>query len=317
MSARAVEKAAATWVLRIEDGLSPDDQAHLEAWLDEAAEHRIALWRLQHGWEKSDRLAALRSPPGPDDFTARRTAHWRIFGLPARFVALAASLVLALGVGLLAWPRPDVVETLRGEQRQIAMPDGSRLDLNTQTRLRTAISDNRRQAWLDEGEVYFSVAHDPDRPFIVHMGDRTVQVLGTRFTIRRHGDDVRVVVEEGVVRLDDRNNVEHGSLVLRAGDVVIAEGVSVLRRHENETDIAAELAWRQGLLVFDQVTLNEAAREFNRYNEAQIVIGDAETGSVRIGGTFEADNVEVFLRLLQSAYGLQIDDQGQTVIISN
>lgn len=317
MSARMVEKIAADWVLKIEDGLSADDQSRFDAWLDEAAEHRIALWRLQHGWSKTDRLASLRSPPSPPFGQSRRKNRSGLAAFSPRLVGLAASLVIALSVGLVAWPRPDVYETQRGEQRQVALADGSQVNLNTETRLRAEISDDRRQAWLDEGEAYFSVAHDAERPFSVHMGDRTVRVLGTRFTIRRHGEDVRVVVEDGVVTLEDGDNADHGTLVLRAGDVVSAEGVSVLRRRESAEDIAAELAWRQGLLVFDQVTLTEAAREFNRYNETQIEIGDAEAGAVRIGGTFEAANAAAFARLLRSAYGLKIEDQGHTIIISN
>lgn len=317
MSARMVEKIAADWVLKIEDGLSADDQSRFDAWLDEATEHRIALWRLQHGWSKADRLASLRSPPSPPLSPSRRIGRFGFAGFSPRLVGLAASVLVALAAGLVAWPRPDLYETQRGEQRQVALADGSQLNLNTETRLRAEISDDRRQAWLDEGEAYFSVAHDAERPFSVHMGDRTVRVLGTRFTIRRHGEDIRVVVEEGVVTLEDGDNADHGTLVLRAGDVVSAEGVSVLRRRESTEDIAAELAWRQGLLVFDQVTLSEAAREFNRYNETQIEIGDAEAGAVRIGGTFEAANAAAFARLLRSAYGLKIEDQGHTIIISN
>ena len=309
-----IETAAATWLLRKADGLSPEDQARMEAWLDTTPEHRVAFWRLERGWNQAGRLSALRSP---DSLEATVSARPRLSPAAGRrqIFAIAASLVLAVGVGFVAWPRADVFQTETGERQQLTLEDGSRLDLNTRTRLRASMSNDVRQAWLDEGEAYFSIAHDETRPFVLHMGERTVRVLGTRFIARRHGDQISVTVAEGRVSVADADD-NSTPLILSVGEAVETEGATLLRRRETPESIDAELAWRGGELVFDQVSLGEAVAEFNRYNDTQIEIADPATRAIRIGGTFESNNVDAFVRLLEAAYGLNIERNGETIIIS-
>ena len=315
---QTIESTAATWVVRKSEGLSTADRARLEAWLEAAPEHRLAMWRLEYGWKQAERLSALRNPETVATVLAAPNGSRRLaLGVDQRrLFAVAASIVFAIGLGVVAWPRPVVFETETGERQQLTLEDGSRLDLNTRTRLRAEMSSDIREAWLDEGEAYFSIAREPGRPFVLHMGDRTVRVLGTRFIARRHGDQVSVTVAEGRVRVDTAGVQAGTPLILTAGDAVATEGGSLIRHHETPQSIDAELSWRGGQLVFDQVSLNEAASEFNRYNETQIHIADASTGAIRIGGTFEAGNVDAFVRLLGGAYGLQIVREGDTIVIS-
>jgi transmembrane sensor len=320
MSARnEIEEAAAYWLVRQAEGLSSDEQARFEAWLDAAPEHRTAFWRLEYSWDKAGRLVALRSPDtladviaeSPPSAPPRRT-------LPRWGVGLAAALALVvLATTTALWPRPTTYATHTGERRLVALSDGSRVELNTETRLRASMSSEGREAWLDKGEAYFEVAHDASRPFTVHLGDRTVRVLGTRFSVRRDGDHVRVLVAEGRVRLSGPE-AEAGSkpVILVRGDVATGLGASVLQSRTSVQRVEDQLAWRRGLLVFDQITLSDAAAEFNRYNQTQLEVLDAQTANIRIGGSFEATNVEAFVRLLRSAYGLEIARDDETVKIS-
>ena len=98
--------------------------------------------------------------------------------------------------------------------------------------------------------------------------------------------------------------------------VATGMGASVLQSRTSDQHVDDQLAWRRGLLVFDQITLADAAVEFNRYNQTQLKVLDSQTAAIRIGGSFEATNVEAFVRLLQSAYGLKIDRDDETVKIS-
>jgi transmembrane sensor len=79
--------------------------------------------------------------------------------------------------------------------------------------------------------------------------------------------------------------------------------------------VDADLAWRDGMLSFDQVTLTAAASEFNRYNRKKLII-TGEAGQMRISGSFQAENVGVFARLLERTYGLKLEDSGESVKIS-
>lgn len=311
-----IEEIAAVWLARQADGLSDEEQAQLTAWLDASAAHKTVFWRLEYSWEKASRLTALRNPDTLADTLAETRPAPRRLTLPRGAMGLAAALAVVT-VSAAFWPRPAVYATDIGERRLVALPDGSRVDLNTQTRLRASISPDGREAWLDQGEAYFDVARDTARPFTVHIGGRTVQVLGTRFSIRRDGDNVRVMVAEGRVRLSGPKSASAPAHVILAHDeVATGDGRSTLKSSTTPQRVEDNLAWRRGLLVFDQITLSDAAKEFNRYNETQLIVGDARTADIRIGGSFEAANVEAFVRLLRSAYGLEIARDGENVKIS-
>lgn len=315
-TALQTEEIAARWLLRQEeDGWSDADQADLDAWLEAAPEHKVAYWRLEQGWQKVDRLAALRSPPAPDRRERPFLRSWR----PA---AVAASIAACLAVSVMVPPSTLLIHktytTEIGGRQSVPLADGTKVELNTQTKLRTAVTPKGREVWLDRGEAYFEVAHDASRPFVVHAGAKTVTVLGTKFSVRRDGDRVEVAVVEGRVRVaDTAPTTTMPPPVLTRGDMVIAQGPSTLVTPRSVERVTSELAWRQGLLTFDQSTLAEAASEFNRYNRKKLVIADAQVAQMRIGGSFEAENVDAFVRLLQQAYGLKVIDGSDVVNISS
>ncbi len=317
-SAAHIEATAARWLLRREtEGWSTQDQAQLDAWLEVAPAHKIAYWRLEQGWERAGRLAALRRPASPPRGLAHLTRHWRSG-------AVAASVVAALIVGGIFVSRPylqtnKTYATEVGGRAVVPLPDGTRVELNTATLLRTAVRAKSREVWLDRGEAYFEVAHDRNRPFVVHAGAKTVTVLGTKFSVRRDSDRVEVAVVEGRVRVTDSRPAPSATPApaLTRGEIVIAQGPSTLVTEKSVDRVANELSWRQGVIFFDQSTLGDAALEFNRYNRKQITVGDARLAQMRIGGNFEATNVDAFLRLLQQAYGLKIEDDGVTARISS
>ena len=331
--AERIEEQAARWLLRREESEWSDaDQAGLETWLDESMAHKAAYWRLEHGWRAAGRIAALGEteeggepdlPAEPSIAVERAQQSWW------QPLAIAASLMFAIGLGSLYLapglnpfgaeeaPAGQRYATAIGGRKVIALPDGSRVELNTATIVRASVRLERREFWLDRGEAYFEIAHAPDRPFVVHAGSRTITVLGTRFSVRRDGDRVSVAVVEGRVRIEPAGEgAAQRSATIVGGDVAIAEGPSTLVAANSAERVESGLAWRQGMLAFDQSTLAEAAAEFNRYNRRQIVITDPEAAGIRIGGTFEADNVDAFVRLLRDAYGLEVEVQGGQTRIS-
>lgn len=320
MSAADIEQRAALWLVRREQPQwSPEQQAALDAWLDESMAHKAAYWRLEHGWREADRIAALGAATlGGEALPPRAPRWWPL--------AAAASLVgiLAFGAVELVRPGPAPVVAAQhfvtpvGGHRLVPLVDGSKVELNTATVMRTAVTTNHREVWLDQGEAYFEIAHMEDHPFVVHAGSRTVTVLGTKFSVRREGDRVTVSVVEGRVKVDDARQVDAvPTAILTAGDVAVARGPATLLAARSEQRVEAALAWRGGVLNFDRTSLADAVKEFNRYNRKQITIADTETGEIRIGGTFQAGNVDAFVRLLHDAYGLRVDTNADSVTISN
>lgn len=319
-AASNIEQQAAEWLMRREESQwSAVNEAEFETWLQESLAHRAAFWRLEHGWRQADRIGSLGldlSQPTP---LRRRMDRW----LP---LAAAASLAAVLVTGGIELSRTSPIPTAAtyhfstpiGGRRTIPLIDGSRVELNTATVVRASVNGQHRDVWLDQGEAYFEVAHLAGRPFVVHAGDRIVTVLGTKFSVRRDGEKVTVSVIEGRVRIDDADQPEAvPTAIITAGDVAIAQGSSTLLSARSEEGVTEALGWRDGILNFDHTSLADAAAEFNRYNNKQIVIGDSETAEIRIGGTFQASNVDAFVRLLHDAYGLRVAATSNEVKLSS
>lgn len=316
--AHDIEERAAQWVIRREQpDWSDGDAAQLDVWLNESTAHRVAFWRLEHGWQEADRIASLGVERELPRFVAARWQPW----------AMAASLAALISIGGVQWnrmgadpaPKASVFATRVGARKVIPLVDGSRVELNTASAVRTAVTEGKREVWLDRGEAYFEIAHlRTGQPFVVHAGDRTVTVLGTKFSVRRDGDRVTVSVIEGKVRVEDADKPDAvPAAIITAGGVAMSRGSSTLLAANSEEKVAASLGWRAGLLNFDRTSLSAAAAEFNRYNTRQIVIGDSETGEIRIGGSFQAANMDAFVRLLHDAYGLRVEQNEKNIKISS
>jgi transmembrane sensor len=324
--ARIARDRAAEWLVAREQGEWTDrDQAALDAWLGESDLNKAAFWRLEHSWSQADRLAALGRGAAVTEGLAR-SGHPSARGWRHALTALAASVVIAVGIGLYGTrpieslrskPAAGLAATQVGGHRLLGLSDGSRVELNTDTRVRTLVAGNQRSVWLDKGEAFFEVAHREGQPFVVHAGPRAITVLGTKFSVRRDGDKVTVSVLEGRVRVDD---VEHGgtarSTIIAAGDIALSEGTATLVTTGSKERVDAALSWREGMLSFDQELLPEIAAEFNRYNRKKIVIEGPEAMNIRIGGTFPASRPGAFARLLRDAYALEVEESQDMVKIS-
>ena len=306
-----IEAKAAEWLMRREQPeWSQADQAALAGWLDESMSHRAAFWRLEHTWQMADRIGALSAR----DIAPRPRRR----GLPLKWWqagALAASLLLAIAlIGLHSRPAlspqasVETFDTGIGGYRIVPLVDGSRIELNTATILRTLISKQRRDVWLDRGEAFFEVAHIEGSAFVVHAGPRMITVVGTEFSVRRDGDKVTVAVVKGRVRVEDTTRGESSAMTtVTPGDVAIGLGASTMVISKPVAAVEDKLSWRDGRLVFNGSSLAEVADDFNRYNRQQLLISDPSVAAIRISGTFKASNVEAFVRLLKEAYRLKVE----------
>lgn len=338
------ERAAAAWLARMDrEDWSPAAQAALDAWIDEATAHRVAFLRMRATWEESGRLAALgagrRSPdppprghwhaafgparnrnaPAPDrDAVRSRRSAWWLGGIAA---ALAVSLVLGLAWLRFDRPMEATYRTAMGDLRAIDLADGSRITLSSDSTVRVSLGRDERHVVLDRGEAFFDVAKDRSRPFVIAAGERRVRVVGTRFAVRRGGDagtGLRVVVTQGLVQLESGPGADgrtRASTLLPPGSVAVASGAGIVVRTGTVADAERALDWRNGFLDFNDTTLAEAVDEFNRYNRRKLVIGDPDTGALRIGGHFRWSNVEAFVRLLELGFPVRAEARGDAVVL--
>lgn len=309
-----LEEIAGDWLARRDSGRwTEDDQRRFEQWLNESPLHRVTYLRIEHAWERSARLSVL----GAGGKGATRVSEP---GFPylRRGMAIAASVLFAIALsvgGYRFWAGSgELYVTPVGGLTAVPMPDGSKVTLNTDSEVRVAVSDDERLVELRQGEAFFEVARDPARPFIVLAGDKRVIAVGTKFSVRREANDIEVVVTEGKVRVETEASSSAEPLV--AGTIAQASDAGVLIQTKPLIEAEEALSWRQGVLIFRQMTLGEASAEFNRYNDRKIVIEDPNVAGLRIAGSFRANNVDAFVRLLERGYPLRAEEREGRFVLS-
>lgn len=323
---RTIEERAADWIAARDRAMgngtwTPERQAELDAWLGESTLHLVAWLRLDAAWAQADRLAVLKPAHREAAATSGKPRSsrlgWLRMPLPRvrRAVGIPAALTLAvfLALSLHLLPGGQNYQTEVGAREIVALKDGSRVTLNTATQVHAKVATNSREVWLDRGEAYFEIAHDAAHPFVVHAGKHDITVLGTKFSVRRDGDDVKVVVSEGRVKVSAGTSTP---TVLTRNEAAVADLDNVLVTHKTVEQVQADLTWLQGKLVFDSLTIGDAVREFNRYNRKQMVVDDPEAARIEIIGVFDADNVDAFARLLHVGFQLDVQTRGDEIHIS-
>lgn len=315
MSAKEVNARAAAWVEQADrEDLNDETRAALDAWLAQSPAHRIAYWRLNSAWGHTELLGALNPPAGQ---TGERRARVALtVGKMAAVIAVIAILGGAAAV-YFASPRDRVYSTQIGGRETVTFADGSRIELNTNTRLRARMTTEERVVWLEKGEAYFQVKHDAVHPFIVIADGHRITDLGTKFLVRTDSGKLQVAVTQGRVWLDEAGRQMHEqSAMLSAGDIATATAQSVSVTKQVTRALATELAWRKGLLIFKHTTLADAAVQFNRYNTRKLVIADEKTGRLTIDGTFPTTDVAAFTDAAQTVFRLQVQYRGNEIVIS-
>ena len=243
--------------------------------------------------------------------------------MPARrkmfFPAFAAMLLAtAIGLGWIGWPHDSSYRTAIGRVEAVPMQDGSTVTLNTNSGIRVAVTETERRVDLEKGEAFFEVAKDPNRPFVVRAGAARIIAVGTKFSVRREANDVRVVVTEGRVRVEHASPRQRAQTTLiSAGDVALAGESGVLVKDQALEDVEDRLSWRHGFVVFHDTPLADVVAEFNRYSTRQVVISNRDLESIRIGGTFRSGNVEAFVRLLSEGFPVRVDESEDRITLSH
>ncbi len=248
----------------------------------------------------------------------QRAAKPRRIGFAAAAVTLLLTGSLALGWRYYPTVQPVSYSTAMGDMESMSLADGSQAELSSDSRILVALSRRERHVDLQQGEAYFHAAKDPGRPFVVSAGGRRVVAVGTRFSVRRDRGGLRVVVTEGLVRLESDPGPDgrrQPSTLLPAGSVALANDARILVRSGTLQEAEQYLSWRDGFLTFHDTSLADAAAEFNRYNTRKIVIADGEVGAMRIGGNFRWSNTEVFVRLLEQGFPIRAERDGDVIAL--
>lgn len=297
-SANAIDAQAIAWVARLDaDPENSVARGDLETWLAADARHRGAYLRAKAAWINLDRLQVLPN----DDVYANRfgTSRRRVLVAGGSLAALTAS---AAGIVFLL-PLRDRIATPIGEIRRVPLNDGSLVAVNTNSALNVDLKPDLRELVLDKGEVWFAVARDRKRPFVVAAGPVRVRAVGTAFSVRRRDNGADVLVTEGTVEAWTVDAPDRKSLVSAGSQVFVSDIAGPSRIVASAEQIDRMLAWRSGEIALDGQTLGEAADEFNRYNIRRLTI-DPSLADKRLVGWFHTNEPETFARAAAATLGV-------------
>ena len=315
ISGSDTDEQASLWAARLDgSALSAPERAELEAWLagDRARGELLSRYRELSSdlGEVLPALAAagLVEPPRGEGRASRRA--WAPGWIAAAALACAA-VAAAVWFGM-PGPRPESIATAPAQRRSFTLSDGTVVELNASTSAQFENGRSERRVRLSEGEAYFVVTKDWQRPFIIETPAGTVRVTGTVFNVRTAGDsEMEVTVVEGTVLVSPGKPGSAGATpprALGAGDQLTSLAGSTVVRALPAGDVGDAIAWRRGLIVCKGMPLSEAVARFARFNGLRITV---TPGAVRqtaggIGGVFSIDDPGSFYEDLGAMYHVRV-----------
>lgn len=338
-----VEKQAAQWIARMDRGLTSEEQDAYIEWLTADERHRQAMANYQWAWGEIDRLAGVQTihheKIDPDILapnTEIEPKHNTRRNLIAWIATVPIAAVLALTLLYIVWPanerpeprigqsefKPAIELMARIEQQSLA--DGSKVYINRGSSVEIAYTSDERRVYLTKGEANFEVAKDPNRPFIVNVAGVDVRAVGTIFSIKLSDDSVDVIVTEGKVNVKPIASVFSSKKPVDDSFLEMGQRAKVRLGGENPMVEVVTLShpemedatrWQPRLLDFESTPLREIVDEFNSSNPIQVVLGDSTLETFLISSTFWSDNVEGFVRLLESTFEMEAEWGSSTEII--
>ena len=327
-SKEQINEEASLWISRMDRGLNPEEKQRLVAWINQNNSHHEALMKMASLWDDLSVLNELSGIFPLEEKPRNRSSFLTNIALAASFmIATVTGLNYALDINPLTIFQnghesySQTFQTKLGEQVLHSLPDGSFLQLNTNTQVAVHYKNNQRRLTLIQGEANFDVAKDKSRPFIVEVGEQSFTALGTAFNIqKKNSQDIELIVTEGKVLISHTNDIlaqvnrSNDSPVLDSlpGLLVTGGEKSVVENNTLTTatkispeQVQKNTAWQQGILIFDGDTLADALAEISRYNDTKFEVLDDEIASLKISGYFKAGDIDGLLSSLDFNFNIQ------------
>lgn len=320
---------ACLWISRIDRGLSGKEQKQFTAWLNSDEANYSTMSKLATMW-KDDKVQSVLEQSvlnSKADNTPPKSYINQVMaaGLFLTVFAFASFFsTFAPFSDSMSADQTAQVQTFKsavGEIKTHRLPDGTSIELNTDSMVQVSFSDNHRQIQLVRGEARFDVARDITRPFTVNAGDKSFTALGTIFNVQKSNDSsFELLVTEGKVLIskvdEDLRSVAQVMVGLTdvdlPGTVVFAgEKATIIANEERSVErmsvgqIDRELAWRAKQLIFDGESLATALKEVERYTNVHFIIDDSKLADLKVSGMFKAGDIKGLKHSLDSNFGLQ------------
>lgn len=321
-----IHEQACVWISRIDRGLNELETQQLCTWAQANQSNKKALFEMAELWDDMSALNELSAlfplKAGSSEKTERRVwsppVRWSIAASFASAIVIASSWLFSQSLhhqGIAVAQHSHYHETGIGEQRPVTLQDGSVVHLNTNTVVSVDFNGTSRNINLLRGEAHFDVAHNPDRPFIVSAAGKEVTAIGTAFNVEIfEQSSIEVLVTEGKVLVEATENEQtdvvsspsdslHTFMI--AGDKAEFSDVTAAEKTRLSLDqVQKDLAWQQGMLVFQGESLSEVLLEVSRYTQAEFEVLDDDIKQTRVAGYFKVGDTQGLLRALKNNFAI-------------
>ncbi len=342
----AVDAVALEWFQYLRHGdVHEDELMQWEDWLNASSDHKKAFERAERLWIAAGRVDYMGLEPALDEvlfhsdkedsgahvsevayFLPNKKQHK--FSSPllwAASIALIAGLFWAVqfmigGYGVLTGKQAvATVLTARAEHRTVNLFDGTNVTVGASSKIEVDFSGDVRRVALSSGEVYFDVAPDAAKPFIVTTPSGDIRVVGTAFNIRVAGDRTVVTVTEGKVDVSRSEKVGKGkpegtALRLGAGSAITMSGKAG-PLSSGDVKEAFPLSWMEGRLVYRSEPLRYVIEDVNRYINGHIRLKDDKVAQFSYSGVVSPKAIEEWLDGLPGVFPLAVEKQEEGAII--
>jgi transmembrane sensor len=347
-----IEEVAADWLTLRAEGFSTAQKRDFERWRRADPRHAAAVARLEAACALLEKMPLVRAELQPVvEFPVKPRVIAPVKKFPVlRMVVAAAAAVVFAALGWWQWARPQpsaqIYATSAGGYERVVLADSSVVELNANSEVRVDLLPQERRVALERGEAHFTVAHDKARPFIVSVHGVAVRAVGTAFNVRLAPTSVEVLVTDGKVSVSEVERVDPNALTASAdpkptrwGQRVPAPGTLLAANERTLITFAPPksaaailpappvvervtpdalreaLSWQERKFVFSETPLRDVVAQFNRHNRLQLVLADTSLAERPVGGTFAADNVEGFVRLLEGSGTIVVERRDEMTVI--
>lgn len=200
-----------------------------------------------------------------------------------------------------------------GETRQMNLPDGSRIDLAGDSRVRVRMAAHRRQVELTHGQAFFAVAPDADRPFQVITHDSRIVVVGTRFDVAALNAGTELAVEEGKVRFGGRGFFAAERLIEGGHGSRLAQGEAAAPASLDQHPAGG---WRSGWIEAQDTPLVQLVETLNLWSPRKVELADAALGGLTVTGRFRVSRPERTLENIARLHDLDLRRRGETLVLA-
>lgn len=310
---------ATTLIAYIRNEVSPEEKAEIEAWACLSAENEKTLSDIariyyaarqglfsQTRWDTEKAYRKIANRIKRRRFTLR--IDWRIAA-----AAVAAVFVINAGIWILRLPdtRGSIVLSSNDEKKvEYTLPDGTVVYLNRNSSLTFPVRYEKRERRVAlDGEGYFEVAHDPEKPFVVTTrNDVEIRVLGTKFNLEAYGSDsiVRASLLEGRISMHIGDGTSEGRELFMVPNDEICFNTRTDQVIRTNDDLLSGIEWMNNIFVFRDTPLPEVIRQLSHNFGVNFTIEDNELRSYLFTGTFDNRELSLILEYMKISSGIDL-----------